>query len=675
MKNNLIALCLFISTNILAQNGWVQRTSGPQKNRAGHFVIGDDIYYGAGNNTNGTPETNTWFKYNSITDSWSTIASMPQGMQALESFTINGKGYAGMGWYSGYSTNLFYEYNPNTNSWLGKAAFPSNTVHDAGSFVINDEGYILGGAVPYSNNVQAGCHKYNAFTNVWSPISSLPIGSRNGCGFSNNQKGFLIHGQYPAGIATNNSYFYNVAGNSWSSLSTPNGYIDRYNVAVKDSLAYAIMINSGTPNIGDYQFWKFNMNTLQWDQLPARPFVGLSEAFCNVNGKLIAILSDGQVWEYNGLIAPPTTSFSTTCDTLIDGGTYGNFFGRITKTNDHNLITAGTFNHIYDWVNGDIVLNKYDEQLNLIWTKTFFAGQTMDLAFAVLPVSDGGYLIHGAFGKSNAGSFFSAGYLIKTDSLGNQIWFRPLTGTSYGDNYGSVAVENSNGDFMVYGHVQHHTGCSSYATRITKVSAAGNIIWSNCLQLNPDKTGGFEKLAGLDQYISVFNNPTTGNMDLRRWDDNGVQTNIVIYKYQQQFSSAGTIVKCATGGFYLVGNYDTQTGKRNAFVAKFDQSMNLVWESNVNYATTTYFSRATEDDFGNIICTGEISDTGAKEDLLVSKFSITTGAFIGSGRYGVPGIDEKAYGVAATSNGEVVCSGFAGTRALLVKFCSIGCDS
>ena len=224
------------------------------------------------------------------------------------------------------------------------------------------------------------------------------------------------------------------------------------------------------------------------------------------------------------------------CDSLFLGTTNLNWFGQSVLANDGNIVSVGTSDHIYNWSNGDIVLNKYDQDLNLIWTKMFYAGGGMDVASGLIATSDGGYLINSAFGNSNAAGVYSAGYIIKTDSLGNEEWTTTLTGQSFGDNYASLAVENSNGEFICFGQVQHHAGCSGYALRITKLSSNGSIVWSNCRPENPDWNGGIIKLASSDEYIAVWNDNSTGNVELWKWDDLGNRTSVQNFKFMNNYN-------------------------------------------------------------------------------------------------------------------------------------------
>jgi hypothetical protein len=377
-------------------------------------------------------------------------------------------------------------------------------------------------------------------------------------------------------------------------------------------------------------------------------------------------LSDSEIIALYGY----NPSNATACDTAYFGNNLNNFFGKSTLATDGNFVTVGTINEANNWSDGDIVLNKYDTDLNLIWSRDFYAAGGKDRASNVITTSDGGYLISSAFGNSNPAGMFSAGYIIKTDSNGIQQWVQTLIGQSYGDNYGASAVENSNGEFVCYGHVQHHSGCSSYATRITKLSSTGGLIWSYCIQLNPDLMGGFDKLSSSDDYISTYNDNSTGNIEIRKWNDNGSQTGMIGYKFQNTYSSRASVKRCSYGGFFLLGQYDSTSTHKNAFLAKFDDNMSLIWESSFNANSENYFYAMTEDNIGNIICTGSTNITGQPSDLVAAIFD-SNGLQLNNAIFGNSISNEFAIGVVAFPNGEIICSGLSDTQALLVNFCDL----
>ncbi len=306
----IFTILILISNSLLGQNGWVQKANGPAKSRAGNFVIGNYGYYGAGNDTV-VAEVSDWYRYDPSNDSWSSISNMPSGMQALESFSIGNKGYAGIGWASSSPKMNFYEYDPSNNSWATKASYPSgaNPPSDAGSFVLNNEGYVLGGAIAYSNVTQSVCNKFNPTSNTWTAISSLPQNKQRTNGNSINGEGYAFCGLNP-GLNTDTSCFkYNSITNSWSRIASLNGNTERYNSFVLNNNIYVITDSTSTGNT-QYDFWSYDTLLNTWSQMPSRPFSGLVEATFVINNRVFVILSNGNVWEFTSLtgIAPPSNT-------------------------------------------------------------------------------------------------------------------------------------------------------------------------------------------------------------------------------------------------------------------------------------------------------------------------------------------------------------------------------
>lgn len=338
---------LVMSTISFGQNGWSQKANGPAKTRAGAFTIGNNAYYGSGDDTNGSSETNTWFKYDPNSDTWTSINSIPQGMQALNGFSINNKGYAGIGWASGSPTPNFYEYDPILNSWSQKSSYPSSGGisygDDAGAFVLNNEGYITGGEVAYTNNVLSNCNKYNPALNSWTSISPLPIGIRVADDNNINGYGYAFGGQSPVGVISHLVYKYDSSLNSWSNVSTLSGYTERYNSFVLNNKLYVLTECYGACSGGilNTDFWQYDPLLNTWSQLPARPFSGLAEGLFNINNRIFVILSNGNVWEYTGCSGTPTTSI------IADGVT------TFCAGNTVNL-TCSTLSATYQWKKNNV---------------------------------------------------------------------------------------------------------------------------------------------------------------------------------------------------------------------------------------------------------------------------------------------------------------------------------
>ncbi len=107
-------------------NSWTQKASFPGSPRyyPTYFVINGMAYIGTGNptiNYNNYPSySNDFYAYNPLTDSWTPIATFTESRRAYAaSFTINNKGYIGMGLsgspYYSYLSD-FWEYSPSSAS-------------------------------------------------------------------------------------------------------------------------------------------------------------------------------------------------------------------------------------------------------------------------------------------------------------------------------------------------------------------------------------------------------------------------------------------------------------------------------------------------------------------------------------------------------------------------------
>jgi len=103
-------------------NSWTSVASFPNSVEAPmSFVIDSLAYVGAGYEVNGGKWSRDFWSYSSTTNTWSPIATLPGVSRWLGvGFTINHKGYAGLGWDSA-SNDLqdYWEYSANSTEGIG----------------------------------------------------------------------------------------------------------------------------------------------------------------------------------------------------------------------------------------------------------------------------------------------------------------------------------------------------------------------------------------------------------------------------------------------------------------------------------------------------------------------------------------------------------------------------
>jgi gliding motility-associated-like protein len=215
----LLTILLYNST-LWGQNTWNQRASfGSLRTMGIGFSINGKGYMGLGQNASGTKIYDFW-EYNPANNTWTQKANYPGGgSYANCAFSANGKGYVCFGGNSsGTAFADLYEYNPSTDKWTKKSNFPGTARYGASCFVINDTAFIMcgsSGGPPYLTDVW----QYIPSTDVWTKKSNFSGGNRNhGAAFTIGSIGYYGTGLKNSTTATNDIWKYNKKGDSWSRI-------------------------------------------------------------------------------------------------------------------------------------------------------------------------------------------------------------------------------------------------------------------------------------------------------------------------------------------------------------------------------------------------------------------------------------------------------------------------
>ena len=128
------------------------------------------------------------------------------------------------------------------------------------------------------------------------------------------------------------------------------------------------------------------------------------------------------------------------------GGSYNDMGRCVKQTDDGGFIVAGYHKKGPDPDSIDVYLIKTDSNGDSLWTRTY-GGVCHDEGYSVDLTSEGGYIVSG-FYEPPPGGLHDL-YLIKTDSLGNEIWSLTIGGTR--GETGWCVRQVSDGSFIIGG--------------------------------------------------------------------------------------------------------------------------------------------------------------------------------------------------------------------------------
>jgi hypothetical protein len=227
------------------------------------------------------------------------------------------------------------------------------------------------------------------------------------------------------------------------------------------------------------------------------------------------------------------------------------------------IITGSTRSYRPGWE--DVYLIKTDSLGDELWTKTF-GGTSQDFGYSVMQTTDGGYIITGEYG--NLGSVAPNAYLIKTDSLGNSLWARTYVDTlpSLPDAKGRSVQQTSDGGYIIAGHIWP-IGCSAdcWEILLIKTDSLGDTLWT-------------KSYGGTDVYY-------------------------------------GSSVQQTTDGGYIIAGetYFFGSGMRDALLIKTDPTGETLWTKSFGGILSDYFRSVKQTADGGFIITGSTSSFGAGE--------------------------------------------------------------
>lgn len=286
--------------------------------------------------------------------------------------------------------------------------------------------------------------------------------------------------------------------------------------------------------------------------------------------------------------------------------------GSLIKTLDSCYVLCGAFWDTTDYA--DALLLKFNDKGEILWEKTYGGKPYHDNFYSCKQTSDGGYIALGFtdnFGIAGSRDY----YLVKTDSLGNELWYK-----TYGGNKEDLgeSIEVLDGDKLILGG-----GGDSYGIGVTDAyliitDSLGNVELMKTYGTPKDDCGGDYKpyynytfimrscidtviKLGDEQYVYyIAKLDSTGNILWRTFFTN---------KYSMYITNLQVL---NNGNIVAIGYIETEISPTDPFgwICSLDPDGKKLWER--TYYTRTdidnYFRDIEQTSDGGFIITGNAFD-------------------------------------------------------------------
>jgi hypothetical protein len=278
-----------------------------------------------------------------------------------------------------------------------------------------------------------------------------------------------------------------------------------------------------------------------------------------------------------GLLLLPFASFSQVTFDRTYGGVLNDWGSSVQETRDGGYILVGSSSSFGPGAL-DVYLIKTDSLGNDLWFKTY--GRTFDdWGYSVQETQDGGFIIAG--GTFSTGSNTYDVYLIRTDSLGDSLWAKMFAGSS--EDWAYSVQETQDGGYILGGWTSSF-GNGGEDVFVIKTDSAGNLLWMKTYGGSSDERGySIQETQDGGFIITGWTNSFgAGQNDvyLIRTGSSGDTLWTKTYgslDYEYGFS----VQETQDGGHIIAGRAFTLTsGSFDVYLIKTDSSGNALWTKN-----------------------------------------------------------------------------------------------
>ncbi len=325
--------------------------------------------------------------------------------------------------------------------------------------------------------------------------------------------------------------------------------------------------------------------------------------------------------------------------------------------------------YVSGWTNGDLggtnagssdaFLTKYDHLGNLLWMRQVGTDEIDYSTSVALDASGNAYITGYTFGslaEANAGA--ADAFLIKYDSLGNQLWSQQI-GAISGDVSHAVAVD-SLGNVYISGYTYTDlagTSAGGQDAYLIKFDSLGNHLWSEQIGTSSGDQSWSVAVDGTgNAYISgrtagSLGRPNVGSQDafLVKYDSSGN----LLWSQQigtSEWDQSMGVTTDNTGNLYIGGSTrgnlgGPDNGDMDVFLTKIDSSGNELWSRQIGTSDLDRGWSVAVDGAGNIFISGDTEgdlggpNTGNK-DAFLAKFD-SSGSLLWTQQIGSTQLDQS----------------------------------
>lgn len=337
------------------------------------------------------------------------------------------------------------------------------------------------------------------------------------------------------------------------------------------------------------------------------------------------------------------------------GGTNIDVAYAIEEAFDEGYIIAG-YTRSYGTASGrNLWLFKTDKHGNLIWNKTF-GGNSDDEAAAVKQTLDGGFIAAGY--TSSFGNGAKDVYVVKTDSLGNEVWSRTFGGSSDEEAYALEVLPD--GGYLI-GGATSSSGAGSRDGWLIRLNSLGNSVWAKTIGgLSTDGIRGLQRTADnafiITGWTASDGAGVLGNAWLVKTDTAG---NILFNKnFGGSDADRGLSVQQTADGGYILTGYTASSGAGldDVFLVKTDAAGNQTWAKTFGGTGRDYGNAVKQTADGGYLIAGYTLSYGAGGDDVWIVKTDTGGTLTWSKTFGGTASD-VGYSMDLTSDGGYVVAG------------------